>query len=175
VSARGAAAATRESARRALARFGRRQTERLGRGPAGRFVREAVWRHPYVWGTDPDRVRVAPTAVLNNALLNCAAGTITVADQVFLGHGVCLLTGTHDHRLLGAERLRDIPRSGRDIHVEEGAWLASNVTVVGPCRIGRHAVVAAGAVVIADVEAYAIVGGVPACRIGSVRRATETG
>lgn len=165
----------RQAARRALARLHRRQTERLARGPAGRFVRDAVWRHPYVWGRDPARVGVAESAVLNNALLNCAAGTITVEAQAFLGHGVCLVTGTHDHRLLGVERLRDIPRSGRDIHVEEGAWLASNVTVIGPCRIGRHAVVAAGAVVIRDVEAYEIVGGVPARRIGTVRRPAENG
>jgi acetyltransferase-like isoleucine patch superfamily enzyme len=34
--------------------------------------------------------------------------------------------------------------------------------VLGPCRIGEHAVVAAGSVVRADVPPYTVVGGVPA-------------
>lgn len=71
---------------------------------------------------------------------------------------------------------RALARFGRRrTQVEEGAWLASSVTVVGPCRIGHHAVIAAGAVMIRDVEAYEIVGGVPARRIGTVRRPAKTG
>jgi acetyltransferase-like isoleucine patch superfamily enzyme len=41
--------------------------------------------------------------------------------------------------------------------------------VLGPCRIGDHAVVAAGALVKDDVPPYAIVAGVPARVVGSVR------
>ena len=51
---------------------------------------------------------------------------------------------------------------GRDIVVGEGAWLASNVTVVGPCTIGEHAVVGVGSLVLHDVEPYTVVAGVPA-------------
>lgn len=45
---------------------------------------------------------------------------------------------------------------GNDVYIGYGA------TVIGPCRIGNGAVVAAGAVVTKDVPDYAIVGGVPA-------------
>lgn len=45
---------------------------------------------------------------------------------------------------------------GNDVYIGFG------VTIVGPCRIGDGAVIAAGAVVTKDVEPYAIVGGVPA-------------
>lgn len=54
------------------------------------------------------------------------------------------------------------PKEGNDIIVEEGAWIASNVTVLGPCKIGKHSVVAAGAVVKNDVPSYHVVAGVPA-------------
>ena len=48
---------------------------------------------------------------------------------------------------------------GNDVYIGYGA------TVIGPCRIGDGAVIAAGAVVTRDVSPYAIVGGVPASLI----------
>jgi acetyltransferase-like isoleucine patch superfamily enzyme len=62
----------------------------------------------------------------------------------------------------GRERQLAIPRSGRDIVIGEGAWVASNAMVLGPCTIGAHAVVGGGSLVIGDVAPYAIVAGVPA-------------
>ena len=45
---------------------------------------------------------------------------------------------------------------GNDVYIGYGA------TIIGPCRIGNGAIVAAGSVVINDVPDFAIVGGVPA-------------
>lgn len=108
------------------------------------------------------RLRLARTATVANALFNTVSGTIEVGEHVIFGHNVCLLTGTHDVTLTGHARQWDVPRTGRDIVIEDGAWLASNVTVIGPCRVGAGAIVAAGAVVVADVPAGAKVAGVPA-------------
>lgn len=55
-----------------------------------------------------------------------------------------------------------IPTGGRDIVVRAGAWIASNATIIGPAVIGEHAVVAAGAVVLGNVEPEVVVAGVPA-------------
>lgn len=59
---------------------------------------------------------------------------------------------------------------GGPIVVEDRAWISFRATVLPGVRIGRGAVVAAGAVVTTDVEDYAIVGGVPAKRIGTRSR-----
>lgn len=48
------------------------------------------------------------------------------------------------------------------IVLEDDVWLGFRVTVMSGVRIGKGAVVAAGAVVTKDVPPYAIVGGVPA-------------
>ena len=48
------------------------------------------------------------------------------------------------------------------MHVEQGAWVGSGAILLGPCRIGAHAVVAAGAVVTGDVAPETVVAGVPA-------------
>jgi acetyltransferase-like isoleucine patch superfamily enzyme len=46
--------------------------------------------------------------------------------------------------------------------IEEGVWVASHVVVLAPVRIGRHAVVASGSLVLEDVPPYAVVAGRPA-------------
>ena len=124
-------------------------------------VRYQALREFQLFG-DPARLSIAPTAVVNDALFNTISGTITVEDRAFFGHGVAVLTGTHDTSRTGAERQHGVPDAGHDIVIEAGVWLSSRVTVIGPCRIGRDAVVAAGAVVTTDVAPGAKVGGVPA-------------
>ncbi|MET0068045.1 MAG: hypothetical protein ABW076_16995 [Candidatus Thiodiazotropha sp.] len=117
---------------------------------------------------DADRVSVDPTALVNNTLFNVLSGNITVGKHAFFGQNVCLLTGTHPVDRPIEVRKLEFPASGRDIVIEEGAWLATNTTVIGPCTIGAMSVVAAGAVVTKDVPPYTIVGGVPAKVIGKV-------
>ncbi|WP_105969397.1 acyltransferase [Streptomyces geranii] len=55
--------------------------------------------------------------------------------------------------------------------VDEGASLGARSVCVAPVRVGRWALVAAGAVVTRDVPDFALVAGVPARRIGWVGRA----
>ena len=56
--------------------------------------------------------------------------------------------------------------NGHKVIIGNDVWIASNVLIVAPVKIGNGAVVAAGSVVIGDVEPYSIVGGVPAKVIG---------
>jgi acetyltransferase-like isoleucine patch superfamily enzyme len=122
--------------------------------------REALYR--YLVHGDPSRLHIHPTAVVNNALFNLSSGHVTVERNAFFGHNVHVLTGTHDFTKLGRERQVAIPREGRDVVVEEGAWVASDALILGPCVIGAHAVVGAGSLVLKDVEPYTIVAGRPA-------------
>ena len=48
------------------------------------------------------------------------------------------------------------------IILDDDVWLGYGVTVLSGVHIGKGAVIAAGAVVVKDVPAYAVVGGVPA-------------
>jgi acetyltransferase-like isoleucine patch superfamily enzyme len=124
--------------------------------------------YEYIVFGDPSRLELSPTAVVNNALFNVVSGRIVVRDYVFFGHNVSILTGTHDPKAFNEDRLVAIPQTGRDIILNQGVWIASNATVIGPCEIGEHSVVAAGSVVIRDVPPYTIVGGVPAIAISTL-------
>jgi len=81
---------------------------------------------------------------------------IQVGDRVRIAPNVRLHAAGHDPR---DSQLAD--RSAT-IVIEDDAWLGASAIILPGVRIGRGAVVAAGAVVNRDVPAYAIVGGVPA-------------
>lgn len=54
----------------------------------------------------------------------------------------------------------------RQIHVEDDVWIGANAVIMAGVRIGRGAIVAAGAVITKNVPPYEIHGGIPARRIG---------
>jgi len=60
-----------------------------------------------------------------------------------------------------------LPLTKGPITIEDDVWIAANCTIGDGVTIGRGAVVAANSFVNKDVEAYDIVGGVPAKKIGS--------
>jgi acetyltransferase-like isoleucine patch superfamily enzyme len=129
---------------------------------------DALYRHR--WHGDASRLRIHETAIVNNALFNVSGGTITVGKDAFFGHDVAILTGTHDIEKFGRERQLAFPRSGRDVVIGEGVWLASHVLVLGPLTIGEHAVVAGGSLVREDVAPYTVVAGRPAKVVKTITR-----
>lgn len=156
--------------------------ERLARRLGG-YVLDTMWRDdgirsavvqrwmlriattPTLFGGAWDRVVLGNNVKLVNALLNVTAGAIHIGDDTFFGHNVCLLTGTHPVKNTFAERHAH-PTSGRDIVIGRGVWVASNATILGPCTIEDHVVVAAGSVVTGGtLESGCLYAGVPARRI----------
>lgn len=146
-------------------RFLRDRIRACTRGPLApvirRLLKSLLLEYHLVYG-DPGRLELPASARVNNALFNTVSGTITVGESVFFGFNVCVLTGTHDYTRLDRSRQDAILEPLNDISIGEGAWLATNVTVVGPCRIGEWAVVAAGSLVRGDVPPYTVVAGSPA-------------
>jgi maltose O-acetyltransferase len=85
--------------------------------------------------------------------------TVRIGDRVRLGHNVTLLTVDHE---IGPLEQRCGQVVVAPITIEDGAWLASNVTVLPGVTVGEGAIVAAGAVVTHDVPRSTLVAGVPA-------------
>lgn len=125
---------------------------------------ERLLEVPKVFG-DKERMRLGQNVVLNDALINTSSGFVSIGDFSFCGHGSSFLTGTHDYHQKGLSRQYAIPSQGRDIMIGKGVWIGSNATILGPCVVGDNAVIAAGAIVIGNVDANCIYAGVPAKKI----------
>lgn len=148
---------------------------RLADGPVGRFVRYAFERNYYIVGSNGPRCEFAASATLSNAHINATSGIVIIREHAMLAAGVSLIAGTHDMSKSGPERKSAIPHSGFDIVIEEGAFIGANVTIVGPCTIGEHAVIATGAVVVSNIPAWSIAAGVPARVIRQLSAAEDVG
>ena len=95
-----------------------------------------------------------------------------LADGVFVGPAAVLTNDTYPRAVTADGRLKtpeDWDAVG--VVVGDGAAIGARAVCVAPVTIGRWALVAAGAVVTADVPDFALVAGVPARRIGWVGRA----
>ena len=72
-----------------------------------------------------------------------------------------LITGSHNINSPGFEAIFE------PIVIDDYAWICTGATIVQGVRIGKGAVVAAGAVVTHDVKPYTVVGGIPAKEIAT--------
>lgn len=92
-----------------------------------------------------------------------------LADGVFIGPAVVLTNDTYPRAINEDGTLKsthDWEPVG--VTIGRGAAIGARSTCVAPVTIGPWATVAAGAVVVKDVPAHALVAGVPARRIGWV-------
>lgn len=90
--------------------------------------------------------------------------SLTLGDHVLIAPG-CFITDHHHkrgaHNLIALQGCESAP-----VVIEDDVWLGANAVVLPGIRIGRGAIVGAGAVVTHDVESMSIVAGVPAKPIG---------
>lgn len=103
------------------------------------------------------------TVIGDNSILDARRGGIIFGKNVNVGSNVHLWTGSHD---INDPYFRSRKKNRGPINVGDRVWIGPSVTILHSVNIGEGAVVAAGAVVTKDVPPYAIVGGVPARRIG---------
>lgn len=138
--------------------------KRSGDPPARifRLLSEGNLTTPCLHGP-PDRLVIGKRVSKANTLFNTRSGTITIRNGVMFGHNCMVLTGYHDYTKDGETRERvTVENAGRDILIEEGVWIASGSIIVGPCRIGRNAVIGAGSVVVSNVPDGVFAAGNPA-------------
>lgn len=126
-------------------------------------------------------IRVADGGLINGGTRFLGRGHVNVGSQTWIGPNcnfythldapifigsrcdiapeVSFVTGSHD---IGSPERRAGAGWVKPIHIGDGCWIGARVTVLGGVRIGRGAIVAAGAVVTRDVPENCLVGGVPA-------------
>lgn len=94
--------------------------------------------------------------------LRCVVKRAVIGNNVMMGPEVVFIGRTHDfsdlNRPLHEQGFVEAP----PIVVNDNVWIGTRAIVLPGRRIGRYAIVGAGAVVTHDVPDYAVVGGNPA-------------
>lgn len=143
-------------------------------------------------GTDNDGIRIGSGVFLGrNAILSCKNGNIVIEDEANIGFnteifsastvrvGRKVLIAAYTY-LVGGDHLYDrvdVPvldqgRTAAGIDVGDHVWLGAHVVVTDGARIGRDAIIGAGAVVVGEIPEFAIAVGTPA-RVVRDRRAPQ--
>jgi acetyltransferase-like isoleucine patch superfamily enzyme len=113
-------------------------------------------------------ISIGKNVFIGHDVLLDYTGHLTIEDEVWILQGTHIITHKHDIREL--RRTGVNPTEQTTLIIEQKAYIGSNVTILPGCsRIGKEAVVAAGAVVTHDVPDYAVVAGSPAKEIKEMR------
>ena len=113
----------------------------------------------------PGRIDIgAHTGVGNFAIVN-SVESVSIGERVMVAGGCHITDANHD--IHGQGPMQSLERKADPVVIEDEAWLGANCVITAGVRIGRGAVVGAGAVVTHSVEPFQIVAGVPARPIGT--------
>ena len=83
--------------------------------------------------------------------------TITIGRHVMMGNYCTIIAQNHRYLEEGFDGFE-----GKDVLIDDYAWLGDRVIILPGVRVGRHAIIGAGAVVARDVPDYAVAVGNPA-------------
>lgn len=109
----------------------------------------------------PKRLSIGEDSFINyHCHIYCGdLGNVVIGKRVFIGPDVKICNVTH---LLGNQNQRAGEGKWEDIKICDGVWIGIGSTILPGVCIGEGSVVAAGSVVVNDVEPNTLVGGVPA-------------
>ena len=108
---------------------------------------------------NPNLVIIGEYTHINRGGIIDGRGGITIGNNVSISHNVNIMTGSHS---INSETFQGI---FKPITIKDFVWIGIGATILQGVTIGEGAVICAGAVVINDVEAFSVVGGIPAKKI----------
>ena len=123
---------------------------------------------------NPEKLKCGRRVVLARGVQLTCGGGVTIGDGTMIGPGAFVIS--NGHRM---DRL-DVPMIDQGLYsapidIGEDVWIGANAVILPGVRIGKGAVVAAGAVVTTDIPAYAVAAGVPARVVKMRDRPRDTG
>lgn len=119
------------------------------------------------------RTKLEPNVYLSNTLgtrigVNCRINEhvfiqqAIIEDEVLIAPHVAILSTSHHHQRTDISIVNQGDTKPQPPTIRKGAWLGRNVVIMPGVEVGEGAIVGAGAVVTKDVDAFTVVGGVPA-------------
>lgn len=106
-------------------------------------------------------IRIDDHTSINPFCVLYGHGNLTIGREVRIATHTVIIPANHIFTDLHTPiRLQGIEKKG--IRIDDNVWIGAGVKILDGIRIGRNAIIAAGAVVTKDVAENSIVGGIPA-------------
>lgn len=129
---------------------------------AGSIVMHGAVLHVYNFrGMPQSGIKIGKDSLVGEYTVIRGQGGVTIGDRVYTSPFSQLIAVNH----IFDDPNRPFVEQGitaKGIIVEDDVWIGASAIITDGVRIGKGAVVAAGAVVTADVAPHTVVGGVPA-------------
>ena len=108
----------------------------------------------------PSNIKIGTGTIIGDNIFLDGRDKLIIGDHVDIASGVMILNSEHD---INSEDFKAI---SAPVEIGDFVFIGPRAIILPGVKIGKGAVVAAGAVVTKDVADFAIVGGVPAVVIG---------
>ncbi len=117
--------------------------------------------YPNVYIIFSHKISVGQRVAFNVGTYIDGRGELSIGNHVMIGPNCVIATAGHSFNRT------DIPMSQQPVEygkiiIEDDVWLGANVVIKPGVKIGKGCIIAAGAIVVKDLSAYGIYGGVPA-------------
>lgn len=116
----------------------------------------------HMWANffEPNNIRIGQDTIIGDHAFLDGRASLIIGNHVDIASQVLIYNSEHD---LEKE---DFSARVESVEIEDYVFIGPRVIILPGVKIGKGAIVAAGAVVTKDVPEFAIVGGVPAKEIG---------
>jgi len=104
-------------------------------------------------------INIGENCFINRGCYFDASGEIRLGRCVTVGHGVALVTASHE---IGRPDCRAGEVKAKSVNVGDGVWIGANAIILPGVSIGSGSIIGAGAVVVHDVPPNVLVAGNPA-------------
>ncbi len=120
--------------------------------------------YPGVWIQPGMNLKVGDDVDFALDVLITTKGGVTIGDRVLIGYRTCILSSNHKV-LPKPAKIFGAGHNYERVIIEDDVWIGANCIILPGVKIGRGAVIAAGAVVTKDVEPFTVYAGIPAKKI----------
>lgn len=107
------------------------------------------------------RIEIGSNTDIGRGLLVISKGEVRIGNNVLIGPDCKIIAFDHSFSN-GNIPIAKQQTVGRGVLIDDDVWFGANAVILDGVKIGKGAVVGAGAVVTKDVKPYTVVGGVPA-------------
>ena len=113
---------------------------------------------------NPKKINIGQDSIIGEGTVLDGRESLTIGNHVDIASEVMIYTSQHNINSENFAAVEDVIK--KSVTIEDYVFIGPRAIILPGVKIGRGAVVGAGAVVTKDVDTLTIVGGVPAKEIG---------